>query len=49
VTTSADCPESFSGVCDIAIGSFGSGTSILEGTCRIITSEWAKQHIVHDQ
>jgi len=39
VTASVDCPESLGGVCDVAIGAFGSATSILEGSRRIIISD----------
>jgi hypothetical protein len=49
VTASADCPESFGGVCDVAIGAFGSETSILEGSRRIIISDWTNQWREHDQ
>jgi hypothetical protein len=43
VTASADCPETFGGVSDVAIGAFGSETSILEGSRRIIISDWTNQ------
>jgi hypothetical protein len=43
VTASADCPETF------AIGAFGSETSILEGSRRIIISDWTNQWRQHDQ
>jgi hypothetical protein len=33
VTASADCPETFGGVCDVAIGAFGSETYILAVLC----------------
>jgi hypothetical protein len=49
VTASADCPEAFGGVCDVAIGAFGSQTSILEGSRRIIISDWTNQWREHDQ
>jgi hypothetical protein len=49
VTASADCPEAFGGVCDVAIGAFGSETSILEGSRRIIISDWTHQCRQHDQ
>jgi hypothetical protein len=49
VTASADCPETFGGVCDVAIGAFGSETSILEGSRRIIISDWTNQWRRHDQ
>jgi hypothetical protein len=41
--------ESFGGACDVAIGSFGSETSILKGSRRIIISNWANQRIEHEQ
>ena len=49
VTASADCPESFGGVSDVAIGAFGPETSILEGSRRIIVSDWTNQWREHDQ
>jgi hypothetical protein len=49
VTASADCPESFGGVSDVAIGAFGSEASILEGSRRIIISDWTNQWREHDQ
>ena len=49
VTASADCPESFGGVSDVAIGAFGSETSILEGSRRIIISNWTNQWREHNQ
>jgi hypothetical protein len=49
VTASADCPESFLGVCDVAIGAFGLETSILEGSRRIVISDWTNQWCQHDQ
>jgi hypothetical protein len=49
VTASADCPEAFGGVSDVAIGAFGSETSILEGSRRIIISDWTNQWRRHDQ
>jgi hypothetical protein len=49
VTASADSPETFGGVCDVAIGAFGSETSILEGSRRIIISDWTNQWREHDQ
>ena len=49
VTASADCPELFGGVCDVAVGAFGSDTSFLEGSRRIITSEWTNQWREHNQ
>jgi hypothetical protein len=49
VTASGDCPESLCGVCDVAIGAFGSETSILEGSRRIIMSDWVRQWRQHEQ
>jgi hypothetical protein len=49
VTASADWPESFGGVSDVAIGAFGSETSTLEGSRRIIISDWTNQWREHSQ
>jgi hypothetical protein len=49
VTASADCPEAFGGVCDVAIGAFRPETSLLEGSRRIIISDWTNQWCEHDQ
>jgi hypothetical protein len=49
VTASADCLESLGGVCDVAIGTFGWETSLLEGSHRIITADWAYQRREHEQ
>ena len=49
MTASADRPESFGGVSDVAIGAFGSETSILEGSRRIIISNWTNQWREHNQ
>ena len=49
VTASADCAELLGGVCDVAIGAFGSETPILEGSRRIIISDWTSQWRQHDQ
>jgi hypothetical protein len=49
VTASADCPETFGGVGDVAIGAFGSETSILEGSRHIIISDWTNQWREHYQ
>ena len=43
VTASADCPEIFGGVCDVAIGSFGREVSIIRGSRDIIMSDWSWQ------
>lgn len=48
VTGSADCPDAF-GFCDVALGSFGPEVSILEGSCRIIVSEWSSHRAEWDQ
>jgi hypothetical protein len=49
VTASADCPESFGGVSDVAIGAFGSASSVLEGSRRIIISNWMNEWREHNQ
>jgi hypothetical protein len=49
VTASGDSPESFGGVSDVAIGSFGPEISIREGSRRIIISDWTNQCREHDQ
>lgn len=49
VTASADCPEAFGGVCDLAIGAFGWETSILDGSRRVIMSDWRYQRREHEQ
>jgi hypothetical protein len=49
VTASADSPETFGGVSVVAIGAFGSETSILEGSRCIIISDWTNQWRQHDQ
>jgi hypothetical protein len=48
VTGSADCPDVF-GFCDVALGSFGPEVSILEGSRRIIVSEWSSRRVEWDQ
>jgi hypothetical protein len=49
VTASGDSSESFGGVSDVAIGAFGPEVSILEGSRRIIISDWTNQWREHDQ
>ena len=49
VTASADCPEAFGGVCDLAIGAFGWETSTLDGSRRVIMSDWQRQRREHGQ
>jgi hypothetical protein len=36
-------------VCDVAIGAFVSEISLIEGSRRIITSDWARQRREHEQ
>jgi hypothetical protein len=48
VTASADCSESFGGVCDVAIGCFGRDVSFLDGSHDVIVSDWSSQRD-HDQ
>jgi len=43
VTASADCSESFGGVCDVAIGCFGPDVSFLHGSHDVIVSDWSSQ------
>ena len=49
VTASADCPEAFGGACDLAIGAFGWETSTLDGSRRVIMSDWQRQRREHGQ
>jgi len=49
VTASADCPEMFGGVCDIAIGFFGPEIPIVQGCRDIIMSDWSWQRAECDQ
>ena len=48
VTASADSNDAF-GVCDVAIGSFGPSESMLQGSRRIIVSDWSAQLAKWDQ
>ncbi len=48
VTASGDCPDAL-GVCDIALGSFGPETPLLEGSGAIIRDEWANRRREFDQ
>jgi len=49
VTASADCPEVFGGVCDVAIGSFGPEVPIIQGCRDIMISDWSWQRGECDQ
>ena len=49
MTASADCPEAFGGACDLAIGAFGWETSTLDGSRRVIMSDWQRQRREHGQ
>jgi hypothetical protein len=49
VTASADCPEMFGGVCDVAIGSFGPEVPIIQGCRDIMISDWGWQREECDQ
>src|SRR5262249_57601042 len=48
VPVSADSNDAF-GVCDVAIGSFGPSESMLQGSRRIIVSDWSAQLAQWDQ
>jgi hypothetical protein len=48
VTASADSTDAF-GVSDIAIGSFGPEVTILQGSHKIIVSDWSSQFASHNQ
>ena len=48
VTASGDCPDAL-GVCDIALGSFGPETPLLEGSGAIIRDERANRRREFDQ
>jgi hypothetical protein len=49
VTASADCPEMFGGVCDVAISSFGPEVAIIQGCRDIIICDWSWQRAECDQ
>jgi hypothetical protein len=49
VTASADCPETFNGVCDVAIGAFSRERSTLEGSRNVVISDWNRLRRDHEQ